>query len=394
MSSDKPHFTIVKNAQKPGSPSFDTFITDGVLLDIAKRITGRKKYTVTFIEDGYNIGRLAILEYQGLTHYISFSIEGQVGGRNYFFQSLTSAIVRYHLDETGYGRKRIYFYFLPLRGNVETEYHKFMYRLMATTGVIFLNPESALTGTITPFSTVDDIMRNRDINRKGNRGNNSTYLTKGATGIPQIYCKTYGANKKEAVLLSMAVSRLAPVIELYEIREQNLVGLPAPDLRVIQRLGKVTVIPTDLTFEKGVFETNNSLRSPKFTYNLLDKLGPKKCALCGCEIPEIIEGAHIWPVTDIKKAPGLSEERQIAHAIDGDNGIWLCSNHHGLFDDDYIRLMPSGRIQNRPHLETEVRNFIDKITLYRTLDPAMMTAQFIRYLNLRNAKLRNQLRIR
>jgi hypothetical protein len=384
MTANKPHFTIVRNAQKPGSPSFDTIITDDVLQDIVSRLTGQTDYTVTFLDEGYNIGRLAIMKYGNMEYYLSFSIHGTIRGRNYFFQSLTSAIVRFYLSPRPL--KRILFYFLPLVGNIETEYYKFMYRLMATAGVEFLNPEVALDNPVLAFTTVDDIINNRDKNRSTNRSNNSTYLTKGINGIPQIYCKTYGANKKEATLFSIAVSRLSPESILYEIIEQNLKELPSPDLEVIQRLGNVSVVPTDLRFEKRLFEENNSLRSPKFTYNLLGRLGPKKCALCGCEVPEIVEGAHIWAVADIKKTP-LTIEQQLLHATDGENGLWLCANHHGLLDDDYIRISRTGIIDYRPHIEVYAKQFIDKITLTTRLDPSLLTDNFLGYLDKRNLAL-------
>ena len=63
------------------------------------------------------------------------------------------------------------------------------------------------------------------------------------------------------------------------------------------------------------FEENDSLRSPQYIFNLLERLGPKKCVFCNCEIPQLIEGAHVWSVADIKRDPNLSRAQKLEKAI-------------------------------------------------------------------------------
>lgn len=92
-------------------------------------------------------------------------------------------------------------------------------------------------------------------------------------------------------------------IRLYEVLEGDLKELPEASLRVIRKMGGIDVVRTGMTLEKRNYQENKSLRSPLYIYNLLRRLGDKHCALCGCEIPEIIQGAHVWPVSKIKKAP-------------------------------------------------------------------------------------------
>jgi len=380
-----PHFVIKNNPQK-GGYLFSDIITPDILEDICKKVTGCTKYTYEFVNGGYNKGRLATIRYRGGTTYVSFSETGEIGGRNYFFQSLTTALVEYYLDTND--DKRICYYFLPLSGNAETKYFKFMYRLMATAGVEFLNADSFLNETIYPFISVDDMISARYINRIHNRSNKSTYLTRSSKDKIEIYGKTYGANKKETTLICIAVSRLTPQtsqIELYEICEQDLSVLPAPDQKAIRNLGNVKIIPTDLTMERNEFDENNSLRSPRFIYNLLERLGPKKCALCGCEIPELVEGAHIWSVTDIKRTPGLSIEERIECATDGENGIWLCENHHKMFDEDLLRISLSGMIEYKPILEEKSKNYIRNTTPITQLSPRILTTGFATYLQYRYA---------
>ena len=133
-------------------------------------------------------------------------------------------------------------------------------------------------------------------------------------------------------------------IEVYQIREQNLVILPERSRNVISTLGNVELIQSSLAIERKEFEQKEILRSPRYMYNLLEKLGPKKCALCGCEIPELIEAAHIWPVASIKHESTLDLDDRINHANSGSNGIWLCANHHTLFDEDIITIDTNGSV--------------------------------------------------
>ena len=173
---------------------------------------------------------------------------------------------------------------------------------MVTAGAIFLNATEYLNNEINPFNSVEDIIAHRNLNRDRNRTNKSTYLTINENNILQIYGKTYGANKYETTLLCLAISEITTKpIELYQIQEGNLKQLPVPVREVINAQGKISIIISDLTLERDEFENNDSLRSPAFIYNLLEKLGDKKCAICECNIPQLIEGAHVWPVANIKK---------------------------------------------------------------------------------------------
>jgi hypothetical protein len=371
-----PHF-VIKNKSQKGGYLFSDILTPEILRDVCERVTGCTEYTYEFVEDGYNKGRLATLEYRGIITYVSFSERGTINGRNYFFQSLTTAVVRSYLE-----RRRICFYFLQFSGNVETRYFMFMYRLAQTAGVEFLNAD-VLTQRIYPFIAVDDIIAAREKNKNRNRSNNSTYITRSSKGITQIYGKTYGASKKETGLLCIAVSRLAQQVELYEICENDLSELPRPDLEVIQNLDNVKIIPTNLTMEQHEFEEKNSIRSPRFTYNLLEKLGPKKCGLCECEIPELVEGAHIWPVAEIKRAHDLSIDQKIECAIDGDNGIWLCDNHHTMLDENLVNITSTGMIECKQDLEEKSKEYIRNTTPITQFTLVILTNRFVSYLQRR-----------
>lgn len=377
----KPIFKIKSNAQK-GGYSFKEILTEDILRDVCIKLTGKNEYNVIFDDTGYNKGRLAILEYRNKKHYISFSDHDVIAGRNSFFQSLTTALVTYYREDDK--NSDINFYFLKANGNKETKYHWFMYRLMATAGVNFINSKEELSSEVKPFISIDDLVLTRDKNTKFNRSNNSTYLTKNDKSITEIYAKTYGANKKEAVLITIAISKLTTKIKLYEITEQNLRTLPKPDKEAILNLGNVEIITTDITMEKEEFEKYNSLRSPRFIYNLLERLGPKKCALCSCEIPEIIQGAHILPVADIKKIGGISFEEKLKYATDGENGIWLCENHHKLFDKGIIVFDKNGQLYVRQDLKQVDYEYIHSSTPLRNISNLLDSELAISYLDKRN----------
>lgn len=352
--------------------------------DVCQRITGRTDFTVEFDDDGYNKGRLAILSYRGIINYISFS-EFEIASRNSFFQSFPSALVKFHQEANL--NKRIFFYFLAADGNIETAYFTFMYRLMKTAGTEFLNEDDHLENEITPFNSVTDIIAQRDLNRGRNRGNASTYVTIDEDDTLQIFGKTFGANKYETTLLALAIHEITPYrMELYEIQEGNLVRLPEDARNVIISLG-IRVITSDLILEREEFEANDSLRSPTYLYNLLEKLGDKKCSLCDCEIPQIIHGAHIYPVASIKRANNLSQDRKLELATDGDNGIWLCSNHHKLFDINMLLITARGRVKIKSDIEGNHVDYISTVTINSRISGDILTPSFLQFLSKRNSSL-------
>lgn len=382
-----PHFTI-KNKFQKRPELYEDILTKDILGDVCYRLTGRRDFTVTFDNTGYNIGRLAILEYHDVINYVSFS-EFKIESRNSFFQSFPSALVKYHQEINP--NKKISFYFLKPDSNIETDYFLFMYRLMKTTGTIFLNETDYLTTVSTPFNTVSDIIAQRDLNRGRNSGNASSYVTVDENDTLQIFGKTYGANKYETTLLCLAIYEITPYsMELYEIQEGDLKQLPKDARNVILSLG-INIITSDLILERNEFEINDSLRSPTYTYNLLEKLGDKKCAFCGCEVPQIIQGAHIWPVSEIKKDNTLSQDEKLACALDGENGLWLCQNHHKLLDVNILRISENGNVQYKSEINGLNMSFLRNITKQTQLEGSILSDKFTNYLGRRNRNLKESL---
>lgn len=394
MNYNKPHFIIKSNLQKSKQTGkyFSDAVTPEVLKDVCFRITGRvdfsyqyvdNDYSDEFVKATYNKGRIAILRYREEVMYISFS-ETNINGRNSSVQSVPTAFNMFYSNL--YLKKRLYYYFLNIDGNPETDYLILMYRLMKTIGFEFLNAE-VLEEKINAFTSIEDIMFFRRVNSGKNQSNNSTYITKSSHNNIDIYGKTYGANKYETSMICYALSLLAKQdqhITLYEVLEKDLKELPTASLDVIAQMGKVNIVPTDMQLEKKLLIENNSLRSPRYIYNLLGRLGKKRCALCECEIPEIIQGAHVWSVADIKRVPTISFEEKLQHATSGENGIWLCENHHKLFDENLITISDSGVVKFNSHLEKKHIIYMESITTINTLPEEYMTDKFVEYLSLRN----------
>jgi hypothetical protein len=118
------------------------------------------------------------------------------------------------------------------------------------------------------------------------------------------------------------------------------------------------VIKADSVYER--YKLNNELRNQTLFRNNIRKKGiPVECAVCGEDNPVLLDAAHIWEVNAIKSASTqtinnfirineleelLNNEsshhseiffKKYSLVNSGENGIWLCKNHHKLFDENY-----------------------------------------------------------
>ena len=149
--------------------------------------------------------------------------------------------------------------------------------------------------------------------------------------------------------------------------------------------GRIKVIPTDMTMEIAHFNESDSLRSPQYMYNLLALRGMKKCSLCSCDVPEIIQGAHIWGVSQIKHIPGFSLDKKLEYALDGENGLWLCENHHKMFDANVISFNAEGKVLLRNNLMQSQKEFIEWATPTMQLPAELISDGFKFYISKRYA---------
>jgi hypothetical protein len=382
----KPKIFVKENSQKGGF-KFSTILTPAVLSEITFKLFGETDYDIVYDSTGYNKGRLATFEHEGDTVYVSLSDHGRVEGRNSFFQSVATAFISFKSSHVT-GSKSIAFYFLPtITGNFQASYFQFMYRILATIGIRFLNEATFLGQKIYPFTSLDDLIAARTLNKARNASNNATYITRIDREVAQVFGKTFGANKKESTLISFAVASLVKKLQVFEICEKDLVTLPAPDRQALELAGNIEFISTQLTLERTEFLSDPSFRSPRFTYNLFQKFDIKECAFCDCNVPEIIQGAHVWPIADIKRYGKYSNEQKFQSATDGENGLWLCSNHHKLFDENLITISRGGDLVYDASVRLEQLDFISASTTKTKLGSSIFTSDFKKYLQLRNKHL-------
>lgn len=365
---------------------FDRILTREVLKDICQRVTGQDQYRVVKDRETYNKGRLVLVEYNGITYYVSLS-EENIAGRNSGVQSVPTAINIYYSDKNT--NKQLCYYFLQHNGRAFTNYYLFCYRLMVTAGFVFININDFYNKSILPYHNVDDLIIDRRENQTSNSSNNSSYVSKSSDKI-QIYAKTYGASKYESTLLAVAVSQIADrPIDIFNICEHDLKRLPQSSLNTIELLGNISIHNTSLFLDKRAYLESDKtvLRSASYQYNLFNRLGAKRCALCGCEIPEIIQGAHIWGVSQIARSSEFDDDAKFGHAVSGHNGLWLCSNHHKLFDSNIILFDSDGHVRIKDDLVTDNVAFIRSTTFRTSLDARFLSDEFKGYLARRNENL-------
>lgn len=377
-----PIFEISKKSQK-GVEDFSSTFSKEILDDICFKLTGKTDYDIRFDDAGYNRGRLAKLILADETHYITIS-PTVAKGRNSWFQSVSTAFGDFFRDPQE--KKSLNYYIINSVKGINTPYHQFMYRLMITSGFKFLNGDEFGISPIR-FNSVQDLILSKESIRGKNSSNNSSFVTISEDNVTQVYAKTYGANKKESVLLCIAISFIQnSPLQLIQFKEGNLELLPDIDLKLIAKLIDLETVIADKQYEKDEFVQNNSLRSKTYIYNLLDKFGHKKCAMCKCSIPEIIQGAHIWPVSSIKKS-NHNDDIKVQHAINKDNGLWLCENHHKLFDRNILAINNLGEILKKNNTIQEYNDYIMETTTINKIDRSHITNQFLEYVNLRNENL-------
>lgn len=372
-------------------PSVDKIISESDLRNICNRLTGQSSYDVQWKEERIK-GKMFTLETDNRKYYVTYTPK-EVGGRNSYLQSVPTAYGLYLNDSLNNPKKcQFCLYFTPFKGENQTRYHQFMYRLLTSMGVVFINADEGLKGLkVTGYNNVRDLITDRELNSGRNSGNQSSYITdEGA--YYHIYGKTFGANQKETTLLCFALSAISDKpVRLFQISDNDSEYLSDNDIEAIKiyanQSGKVKIDVLDDTYE---FDEDNeqplihttaeeSLRSPRFIFNLLGKTGGHKCcSLCHCEIESIIQGAHIYPVQAIKQRTDLPFSERLRMATDENNGLWLCENHHKLFDRGLIRF-ERGRLVIMPKLKPNDASFVNTISPYREIEHAYFTPAMAEY---------------
>lgn len=387
----KPKFRINRLGAQDRSPTYDSFLTKEILDDICYRVCNTKDYDIVWIEKR-NKGRLITLETENIINYINLSQTGRIQGRNYQVQSIPTALSIF-LNEEVNNRKcsLFWFYFLPFEGDNETKYMLFFYRVMMTVGIKFLNPDFGLEHTqLMPYASVKDMIYARNHLREANSGNQSTYITDEGEYY-HIYGKTFGANQKETTLLCFAISAITDKpVKLFQIVDNESKEISEQDKEAISNYSRshgnksIEILDDSYQFDNDTSDhVHDNLRSPQFIYNLLNKFGgEKKCVLCECKIDRIIQAAHIYPVAAIRRRNDLDFDNKLRLAVDADNGIWLCENHHKLFDSGLI-WFEEGQLVISNKLNHEDLMFIKQVTTIEQIEPRYINERMLAFFDSR-----------
>ncbi len=165
--------------------------------------------------------------------------------------------------------------------------------------------------------------------------------------------------------------RLGKQYFAYEEKNKKIANdLTIPIKNTFKKAGIEIEYVTDETFMKETsmaedtylrYKRKNELRNQNLFRNNIRKKGiPTECILCGEDNTSILDAAHLWEVNKIKDAsvkeindfiednPSLNlinQKSKYKNEIffkkyslvnSGENGVWLCKNHHGLFDNNYF----------------------------------------------------------
>ena len=75
------------------------------------------------------------------------------------------------------------------------------------------------------------------------------------------------------------------------------------------------------------------------------------------------------------------------YATDGDNGLWLCENHHKLFDRNIIAIMSDGTVKYHHSLSAAHIPYLHMFTENTQLPSIYLNDNFMHYVELRNRVL-------
>lgn len=307
--------------------------------DIVNRSIGNVDFIVKEDFRGHNSGQYIKLKIADTIKYICLSRKIASESRNAFILQNFPSAYQHYLEEKN--PKKLFEYYIRDFSTSHPPFAIFSYKLLLTGGIKILNldkvkvsEKAILFDYTTPFNDYKQMRTYRLSLSKRNSSNNSTTFEENDDEI-SVYGKSYGANGRETTAICLALSRLVPGknIKLYNVNEtdkNHLADIDPANRYILENIG------IELNDDRMDFESNDEKVIAKrntrlFHYNLLQKYKEKKCYLCGCDIEKVIQGAHIYSSTDILHS-SLSEEEKTKQIVDADNGIWLCANHHLLFD--------------------------------------------------------------
>lgn len=362
---------------------------------------------------------------------------------SFMIQGLTVIFDEYNQILTSHPNVKLYFYVLDYDQSYSYNiFNLFTYRRLATMGYYILNIDVIKFDAFEKrfkVPTSKDIRYNSLIHfyndslwiSKRNSGNTPSYLKiienddhteqyvfifKGLSAgqydsmlsIITIYLLAQKEGKDVAFELSQETFGFKAVANKTAKTTKMVDNLSEPTLNVIKMfIPDFSFVTSDEILQQAHKEDEayekakkkNDLRNQTLLRNNMLKKGmPIKCCLCGCEIDNILEAAHLWGVAEIKNASDNELNRFVGlptisllldtsnkhyddifykkyiMATAGDNAIWLCRNHHKLFDMlAYTYDESDGKLAISPKVEDSVKDFINTTKITDELEEDVFT---------------------
>lgn len=206
----------------------------------------------------------------------------------------------------------------------------------------------------------------------------------------------------------------------YDAEEMSVSSdLTRPILKTFENAGIIIEYTTNNEFmiernmEEDAYLNAKNRHDPRnqnlFRNNIRKKGIPTSCIICGNDNPSVLKAAHLWEVSSIKNADAheINNFLKINNLYDlidqqnkhkdelffkkycltnsGDNGIWLCGNHHDLFDKNYY-CFESGTGTVLLHFtdERQALNFLNETVNEGKIPQAVLTKATKAFLVQRN----------
>lgn len=411
MKNSIPIITVHPHTQKSRSNNSEQngvywpdFISNEDFQKICLLATGTSEYSIQWLDENqiinsggknykYNVGNVVKVFYKNKTTYITLG-NPYNDGRNSYFQQIGPAYRRFLEDESE--NKSFIFYALPIErpgnfGKVLTLYHHLMYSVLNAAGING-NWQELLNSLPRKFINIEHLIDSRNKLSKQNNNASYAYFDSEEDSF-YLFLKTYGASKYESFFLALAAINIETDknIKIRELEEGELTGLPTWAQQHIEHSSKGRVKCQSL--DKGMDDHREpvvmfppSLRTPRYRVNVRNRCGEEICAFCNNVDPRDIQAAHIWDVHKLKVLSVENDDNKELwdYAADGQNGLWLCTEHHRPFDSNILLIDENGYIIYNSMISEKVIGELRKSIKKAQINPELITTEFLFYLQKRH----------
>jgi hypothetical protein len=310
--------------------------------------------------------------------YIIFSSNTENGRNSYIAQRISTVLssIFSEIGEITPNNINVYL-FDNENDNIYNDYQMDKYRLLKTFGIKILNSKK----DILLFNSVDDwILWRKKLEKKNNQ---SSYIYDSISENKYIlFGKTFGANGKESILISLALSRVSNrEFEIIPIEDNNETKFNMTDINLLDFYGIKYHKDYRKFDEKEITEKTKTARK-QYIYksNLFDKFNEKCCYLCDCKISSLIVASHIHRVTDIDNS-SMTIEEKIKQTTSKDNGFWLCSNHDKMFESGILGFDTEGYLISNIDKFIPNKEYILKNTFRKKIEESHLNEDTLFYLS-------------